>query len=174
MWMRVMQRVLRRFGASRRRDHVRRRSCGRLSQNAAAAADTPLEATIPVSNEVEHPGEPAYQTTRPRPSRSFRSASSLMSSTGALRLNTWVHWFNLIWTAFARRTSPIAHSHMLLFACSRCVRFSRWQEVRRFVFLFNGACSTVMASACMCAAMTRSPTCHVPKPGNLTFLSLHY
>ena len=26
----------------------------------------------------------------------------------------------------------------------------------------------------MCAAMTRSPACHVPKPGNLTFLSLHY
>ena len=123
MWMRVMQGVLRRFGASRRRDHVRRRSCGRLSQNAAAAADTPLEATIPVSNEEEPPGEPAYQTTRPRPSRSFRSASSLMSSTGALRLNTWVHWFNLIWTAFARRTSPIAHSHMLLFVCSRCVRY---------------------------------------------------
>ena len=142
MWMRVMQGVLRRFGASRRRDHVRRRSCGRLSQNAAAAADTPQEATAPVSNEEEPPGEPAYQTTRPRPSRSFRSASSLVYLTGALRLNTWVHWFNFIWTAFAQRTSPIEHSHMLSLACSRCVRISGWQEAQRFVFLLNGAFST--------------------------------
>ena len=85
-----------------------------------------------MSNEVEPPGEPAYQTTCPRLSRSFRSASSLMSLTGALRLNMWVHWSNFIWTAFAQRTSPIAHSTMLLFVCSRCVRFSGWQAARRF------------------------------------------
>ena len=174
MRTRVMQRVLRRFGASRPRVHVRRRSCGRLSQNAVAAADTPQEATTSVSNNLEPSGEPAYQTTCPRLPRSFRSASSLMSLTGALRLNTWVHWFNFIWTAFAHRTSPIAHSHMLSFACSRCVRISEWHAARRFIFLLNGACSAAMASVCMCAAMARSPTCHVPKPGNLTFLSLHY
>ena len=72
------------------------------------------------------------------------------------------------------RTSPIAHSHMLSFACSRCVRISEWHAARRFVFLLNGAFSAAMASVCMCAAMARSPTCHVPKPGNLTFLSRHY
>ena len=60
---------------------VRLLCCGRLSQNAAAAADTPQEATIPVSNEEEGSAEPAHQTTCPRLPRSFRSASSLMSST---------------------------------------------------------------------------------------------
>ena len=169
-----MQSLLQRFGASRRRVHVRHWRCGRLSQSAAAAADTPQEATIPVSNEEEGSGEPAHQTTCPCPSRSFRSASSLMSLTGACAINTWVHWSNFTWTAFAHRTSPIEHSHMLSFACSRRVRISEWHAARRFVFLLNGAFSAAMASVCMCAALTRSPTCHAPKPGNLTFLSLNY
>ena len=63
MQSRVMQSLLQRFGASRRRVHVRHWRCGRLSQSAAAAADTPQEATIPVSNEEEGSGEPAHQTT---------------------------------------------------------------------------------------------------------------
>ena len=159
------------FGVPRLRVHVRHWRCARLSERlrAAAESETLQERVVATPIEVESALHPAYEPDRPDLPRSFRPGSSLMSCTGACARNAWVHWSNFIWTAFAHRTSPIAHSHMLSFACSRRVRISGWQAARRFVFLLNGACSAAMASVCMCAAMARSPTCHVPKPGNLTF-----
>ena len=143
------------FGVPRRLVHVRHWRCARLSERLRAALDTLQKRVVATPIEVETALHPAHEPDHPDLPPSFRSASSLMSCTGADAINVWVHWFNFIWTAFAHRTSPIAHSHMLSLACSRCVRISGWQEVRRFVLSLNGAFSTAMVSACMCAAMTR-------------------
>ena len=142
------------FGVQRLPVHVRHWRCARLSERSCAAPDTLQERVVATPIEVETVLHPAYELHRPGLPRSFRPGSSLMSCTGADAINVWVHWFNFIWTAFAQRTSPIEHSHMLWFVCSRCVRISGWQAARRFAFSLKGACSAVMVSACMCATMT--------------------
>ena len=141
------------FGMPRRLVHVRHWRCARLSERSCAAPDTLQERVVATPIEVEAGLHPAHEPDRPDLPLAFRPGSSLMSCTGADAINVWVQWFNFIWTAIAHRTSPIAHSHMLLLACSRRIRISGWQEVRRFIFSLNGAFSAVMASACMCAAM---------------------
>ena len=169
---RVEQLFLPSCGVPRRPVHVRHWRCALFSERLRATADALQERVVATPIKVEAGLHPAHEPDRPDLPLAFRPGSSLMSCTGADAINVWVQWFNFIWTAFAHRTSPIAHSHMLSLACSRRVRISEWHAARRFVFLLNGAFSAAMASVCMCAAMARSPTCHVPKPGNLTFLSL--
>ena len=161
---RVEQLFVPSFGVQRRLVLVRHWRCARLSERLCAAADALHEHVVATPIEEETVLHPAHEPDRPDLPRSFRSGSSLMSLTGACAINTWVHWSNFSWTAFAHRTSPIEHSHMLSLACSRRVRISEWHAARRFVFSLNGAFSTAMVSACMCAAMTRSPACHAPKP----------
>ena len=115
---------------------------------------TPIEVDVALN--------PAYEPDRPDLPLSFRPGSSLMSCTGADAINVWVQWFNFIWTAFAHRTSPIAHSHMLSFACSRCIRISGWQAARRFIFSLNGACSPVTVSASCMHVRRHDPISRMP------------
>ena len=143
------------FGVPRRLVHVRHWRCALFSERLCAAADTLQEDDVATPIEVDVAWNPAHEPDHPDLPPSFRPGSSLMSCTGADAINVWVQWSNFKWTAFAHRTSPIEHSHMLSFACSRRVRISEWHAARRFVFLLNGAFSAAMVSACMCAAMTR-------------------
>ena len=152
---RVEQRPPPSCGVPRLPIHVRHWRCARLSERLCAAPDTLQERVVATPIEREAALNPAHEPDRPDLPLSFRPGSSLMSCPGACAINTWVQWSNFSWTAFAHRTSPIEHSHMLSLACSRCVRISGWQAARRFVFSLNGAFSTAMVSACMCAAMTR-------------------
>ena len=172
---RVEQLFVPSFGVPRRRVLVRHWCCARLSERLCAAADALHEHVVATPIEVETALHAAHEPDRPDLPLSFRSGSSLMPCTGACAINAWVHWFNFIWTAFARRTSPIAHSHMLSFACSRRVRISGWQAARRFVFSLNGACSAATVGSRHACRRRHDPISHMPctpKPGNLTFLSL--
>ena len=136
---RVEQRFRASFGVPRLPVHVRRWCCARLSERSCATSDALQEDDVATPIEVDVALNPAYEPDRPDLPLAFRPGSSLMSCKCACARNAWVHWSNFIWTAFAHRTLPIAHSHILSLACSSCIRISGWQAARRFVFSLNGA-----------------------------------